>query len=143
MANTGEVVFGRYSGSIDSTPLFVLLAAEYYGGTADLELMRELEPAINAALVWMDRYGDLDGDGYLEYKRKAPRGLDNQGWKDSGDAIMDEKGALLEPPIALVEVQGYAYAAKMGIAQVYEALGDGLRARQLRQEADALRPGIT
>ena len=139
MANTGEVVFGRYYGSIDSTPLFVLLAAEYYRWTADLELMRELQPAINAALVWMDRYGDMDGDGYLEYKRKAPRGLDNQGWKDSGDAIMDEKGALLEPPIALVEVQGYVYAAKTGIAQVYEALGDGLRARQLRQEAAALR----
>jgi glycogen debranching enzyme len=139
MANTGEVVFGRYYGSIDSTPLFVLLAAEYYRWTADLELMRELQSAINAALVWMDRYGDMDGDGYLEYKRKAPRGLDNQGWKDSGDAIMDEKGALLEPPIALVEVQGYVYAAKMGIAQVYEALGDELRAGQLREEAAALR----
>jgi len=139
MANTGEVVFGRYYGSIDSTPLFVLLAAEYYRWTADLELMRELQPALNAALVWIDRYGDMDGDGYLEYKRKAARGLENQGWKDSGDAIMDEKGALLEPPIALVEVQGYVYAAKMGIAQVYEALGDGLRARQLRQEAAALR----
>lgn len=139
MANTGEVVFGRYYGSIDSTPLFVLLAAEYYRWTADLELMRELQPALNAALVWIDRYGDMDGDGYLEYKRKAARGLDNQGWKDSGDAIMDEKGALLEPPIALVEVQGYVYAAKMGIAQVYEALGDGQRARQLRQEAAALR----
>jgi glycogen debranching enzyme len=139
MANTGEVVFGRYYGSIDSTPLFVLLAAEYYRWTADLELMRELQPAFNAALVWMDRYGDMDGDGFLEYKRKAPRGLDNQGWKDSGDAIMDEDGALLEPPIALVEVQGYVYAAKMGIAQVYDALGDDLRAGQLRQEGAALR----
>ena len=141
-ANTGEVVFGRYYGSIDSTPLFVLLAAEYYRWTADLGLMRELQPSIDAALVWMERLGDLDGDGYLEYMKKAPRGLDNQGWKDSGDAILHEDGGLLQPPIALVEVQGYMYAAKQGIADVYEGLGDAARSRQLREEAAALRKRI-
>jgi glycogen debranching enzyme len=129
MANTGEVVFGRYYGSVDSTPLFVLLAAEYYRWTADLELMRELQSSLSAALVWMDEYGDADGDGYLEYKRKAPRGLDNQGWKDSWEAIMDEEGELLQPPIALVEVQGYMYAAKEAIADVYAALGESERAQ--------------
>jgi len=142
MANTGEVVFGRYYGSIDSTPLFVLLAAEYYRWTADLKLMRELQSCINAALVWMEQFGDLDGDGYLEYLRKAPRGLDNQGWKDSGDSIVDEDGNPLRPPIALVEVQGQMYAAKQGIADVYEDLGDAERARQLREEAASLRRRI-
>ena len=142
MANTGDVVFGRYYGSIDSTPLFVLLAAEYYRWTADLELMRELQSSIDASLVWMERFGDLDGDGYLEYIKKAPGGLDNQGWKDSVDGIVDEEGNLLEPPIALVEVQGYVYAAKQKIADVYENLGDPARAKQLREEAAALRRRI-
>ena len=142
MANTGDVVFGRYYGSIDSTPLFVLLAAEYYRWTADLELMRELQSSIDASLDWMERFGDLDGDGYLEYIKKAPGGLDNQGWKDSVDGIVDEEGNLLEPPIALVEVQGYVYAAKQKIANVYENLGDPARAKQLREEAAALRRRI-
>ncbi len=141
-ANTGEVVFGRYYGSIDSTPLFVLLAAEYYRWTADLELMRELRPAIDAALDWMKRFGDLNGDGYLEYMKKVPDGLDNQGWKDSQDGIIDEDGAIVKPPIALVEVQGYMYAAKQKIAEVFEGLGDGRRAEELRAEAMALRKRI-
>ena len=141
-ANTGEVVFGRYYGSIDSTPLFVLLAAEYYRWTADIGLMRELRPSIDAALDWMDRFGDLDGDGYLEYMKKVPDGLDNQGWKDSGDGIMDVDGHPLRPPIALVEVQGYAYAAKRAIADVYEALCDTTRAEALRSEAAALQERI-
>ena len=141
-ANTGEVVFGRYYGSIDSTPLFVLLAAEYYRWTADIGLMRELRPSIDAALDWMDRFGDLDGDGYLEYMKKVPNGLDNQGWKDSGDGIMDVDGHPLRPPIALVEVQGYAYAAKRAIADVYEALCDTTRAEALRSEAAALQERI-
>ncbi|MEX0800874.1 MAG: glycogen debranching N-terminal domain-containing protein [Dehalococcoidia bacterium] len=141
-ANTDEVVFGRYYGSIDSTPLFIMLAAEYYRWTADLELMREMRHSLDAALAWMDSSGDMDGDGYLEYRKKTPHGLDNQGWKDSGDGIVDADGNLLEPPIALVEVQGYAYAAKHAIADVYDALSDGPRARQLRQDAAALRRRI-
>jgi len=141
-ANTGEVVFGRYYGSVDSTPLFVLLAAEYYRWTADLELMKELRRSIDAGLTWIERFGDLDGDSYLEYIKKAPRGLDNQGWKDSRDGIVDEDGNLLKPPIALVEVQGYVYAAKQGIADVYEDLGDTARAQQLREEAASLRRRI-
>ena len=141
-ANTGEVVFGRYYGSVDSTPLFVLLAAEYSRWTADIGLMRELRPSIDAALDWMDRFGDLDGDGYLEYMKKVPNGLDNQGWKDSGDGIMDVDGHPLRPPVALVEVQGYAYAAKRAIADVYEALRDTTRAEALRSEAAALQERI-
>jgi glycogen debranching enzyme len=141
-ANTGEVVFGRYYGSIDSTPLFLLLAAEYYRWTADLELMREIRHSLDAALDWMERFGDADGDGYLEYEKKNPHGLDNQGWKDSWDGIIDERGELLKPPIALVEVQGYAYAARQAIAEVYDALCEPSRAEQLRRDAAALRRRI-
>jgi glycogen debranching enzyme len=141
-ANTGEVVFGRYYGSVDSTPLFLLLAGEYYRWTADLSLMREIRHSLDAALVWMERFGDADGDGYLEYRKKNPHGLDNQGWKDSGDSIIDEHGELLKAPIALVEVQGYAYAAKQAIAGVYDALGESSLAEQLREEAAALRRRI-
>jgi len=141
-ANTGEVVFGRYYGSVDSTPLFLLLAAQYYRWTSDLELMREIRHSLDAALVWMERFGDIDGDGYLEYRKKNPHGLDNQGWKDSGDSIIDEHGEPLKPPIALVEVQGYAYAAKQAIADVYEALGESSQAEQLRRQAAALRRRI-
>ena len=141
-ANTGEVLFGRYYGSVDSTPLFVLLAAQYYRWTADLELMHEIRHSLDAALAWMDRFGDADGDGYLEYEKKNPNGLDNQGWKDSWDGIVDERGDLLKPPIALVEVQGYAYAARESIADVYEALGEEARAEQLREEAALLRRKI-
>ena len=141
-ANTGEVVFGRYYGSVDATPLFVLLAAEYYRWTADLKLMREIRHSLDAALIWMDRFGDIDGDGYLEYRKKSPDGLDNQGWKDSWDGIIDEDGELLKPPTALVEVQGYAYAAWEAIAGVYEALRESSRAQQLREKAAALRRRI-
>ncbi|HWO72793.1 MAG TPA: glycogen debranching N-terminal domain-containing protein, partial [Dehalococcoidia bacterium] len=141
-ALTGEVPFRRYYGSVDSTPLFVLLAAEFYRWTGDLHLMKELLPAIEAALSWMDEYGDMDGDGYMEYIRRSPNGLDNQGWKDSHDAIIDERGDFLEPPIALVEVQGYVYAAKRSIAGVYAALGFDAVAARLLGDAERLRRRI-
>jgi glycogen debranching enzyme len=142
MANTGEVAFGRYYGSVDATPLFVLLAAEYYRWTGDLDLMQELRPSIDRALDWVEQFGDIDSDGYIEYVRRAKGGLDNQGWKDSDDGIIDEEGNGLEPPIALVEAQGYVYAAKLGIAAVFEALGEQARAACLRDEAAAMRRRI-
>jgi len=141
-ANTGEVVFGRYYGSVDSTPLFLLLAAEYFHWTADVDLMREIRHALDAGLDWIQRYGDSDGDGFVEYEKKNPRGLDNQGWKDSWDGIVDQNGDLVKPPIAVVEVQGYIYAAKIAIASVFEALGDSSRASELRREASTLRRKI-
>jgi glycogen debranching enzyme len=141
-ANTGEVVFGRYFGSIDSTPLFLLLAAEYFSWTGDLELMRQLKPSLLSALDWLARFADIDGDGFAEYKKKSAGGLDNQGWKDSWDGIIDAHGDLLRPPIALVEVQGYIYAAKHAIAGVMEQLGDSGLAQKLRQEAAVLRRRI-
>jgi glycogen debranching enzyme len=138
-ANMGEVVFSRYYGSVDATPLFVLVAGEYYRWTADLELMEALRPHLKGALDWIDRLGDSDGDGLVEYIKKTPKGLDNQGWKDSLDSIVDARGELVRPPTALVEVQGYVYAAKLAIADVFEDLGEAEYADSLRTQAQSLR----
>ena len=112
MANTGEVPFGKYYGTIDATPLFVMLAGMYYERTHDRETIVEIWPNIKMALFWIDEYGDIDKDGFVEYIHKSENGLTNQGWKDSHDSVMYENGDLCEPPIALCEVQGYVYAAK-------------------------------
>jgi glycogen debranching enzyme len=134
MARLGEVPFGRYYGSIDSTPLFLLLAARYAARTGDLKTIAALWPNILAALNWIDRYGDLDGDGFVEYQRRTEQGLANQGWKDSQDSVPHADGRLAKGPIALVEVQAYVYAAKKEIAAVARALGhDGLADRLTRQ----------
>jgi glycogen debranching enzyme len=141
-ARTGDVPFELYYGSIDSTPLFLLLAAEYWQWTGDAKLLRELVPALRAGLDWTHQYGDLDGDGLLEYAQRSERGLLNQGWKDSGDAMVGLDGALARQPIAPVEVQGYLYAAKRGLACVFEALKDAKTAATLRHEAAELRARI-
>ena len=124
MAALGEVPFGRYYGSVDSTPLFVVLAAAYHERTGDLDFIRTIWKHIAAALDWMGRYGDLDGDGFLEYDRRSANGLSNQGWKDSVDAVFHADGRLAEAPIALVEVQAYAYAAWRGASALALTLGD-------------------
>jgi glycogen debranching enzyme len=139
MARTGESPFSRYYGSVDSTPLYLMLAAEYWRWTADRRLLQELEPVIQAALRWVATYGDRDGDGYVEYEQYSEAGLLNQGWKDSGNAIPDHHGRLARPPIALVEVQAYVYAARMGLARLAEDTGDHQTARTLRLEAAALK----
>jgi glycogen debranching enzyme len=139
MAALGEVPFARYYGSVDSTPLFVLLAGEYYQRTADIEFLRSIWPNIELALEWIDRYGDLDGDGFVEYYRKSPKGLVQQGWKDSHDSVFHADGSMAEGPIALCEVQGYVYAAKLGAARIAAELGHLERAAKLRAEAERLR----
>ena len=139
MTATGELPYSPYYGSIDSTPLFLLLAAEYYAWTADLEVLREVEPSLRAALQWVDTYGDPDRCGYLEYEKRSPTGLVNQGWKDSREAVIYADGTLAKPPIALVEVQGYVYAAKKKLAPLFAALGDHALASRLRQEAASLK----
>ena len=138
MANCREIPFAPYYGTIDATPLFVVLLAEYVRWTGDLRLARELWPAAQAALVWMKERGDRDGDGYLEYATHSALGLANQGWKDSEDSVSHASGALAMPPIALAEVQGYAYAALSGAADVAQALGDATTASMLRDEAAQL-----
>lgn len=139
MAATGEVPFARYYGTVDATPLFVVLAGAYFERTGDRAFVQWLWPHIEAALKWMHAYGDPDGDGFLEYDRRSDKGLSNQGWKDSGDAIFHANGRLAEPPIALVEVQAYFYAALRSAAQLAIALGKADMARALEDEAHNLR----
>jgi len=132
----------RYYGTIDATPLFLCLLCEHTKWSGSLELFRELRPQVELALRWIDEFGDLDDDGLLEYRRRAEGGLDNQGWKDSWDAIVDDHGQLLRPPIALVEVQGYAVAAKRRMARLFELDGDVHRAGELRAEAERIARGL-
>ena len=129
MAALGEVPFGRYYGSADATPLFVMLAHAYFERTGDAATIDTLWPHILAALQWMDSYGDLDGDGFIEYARTSKTGLIQQGWKDSWDSVFHADGRLAEAPIALCEIQGYAYAAWSGAAKLAAFRGDPEAAR--------------
>jgi glycogen debranching enzyme len=139
MANLREIPFIPYYGTIDATPLFVILLAEYVRWTGDVPLARELWPATQAALAWMRLHGDRDGDGYLEYATRSPLGLVNQGWKDSYDSVMHADGTLARPPIALAEVQGYAYAAWRAAAQLARLVGEEPEADRARAAAGRLR----
>ena len=116
-----------------------MLAGAYFDRTGDLATMRTLWPHIQAALNWIDQYGDADGDGFTEYGRRTPQGLVNQGWKDSGDSIFHADGALAQGPIALCEVQAYVFAARRAAARIAAALGDAVRATALEAQAEALR----
>jgi glycogen debranching enzyme len=138
MAALREVPFGLYYGSVDSTPLFVLLAGLYAERTGDTGTIAALWPAIEAALGWIDGPGDRDGDGFVEYYRQTEQGLANQGWKDSHDAVFHADGRLAEGPIALAEVQGYVYAAKRLAARCALRLGHEAAAKTLNAEADRL-----
>ena len=146
MAALREVPFGLYYGSVDATPLFVLLAGLYAERTGDIETLRELWPNIEAALGWIDGPGDPDGDGFVEYHRADETGLVNQGWKDSRDAIFHADGALAQGPIALCEVQGYVYAAKRLAARVRaparQACARPTRSTRRRDARRALRGGV-
>jgi glycogen debranching enzyme len=136
MALLGEVPFHRYYGSVDSTPLYVMLASEYVRRTGDEEFLGRIWPHIVRALEWIDTYGDMDGDGFVEYARKTPKGLFNQGWKDSWDSVRHQDGTIAEGPIALCEVQGYVYAAKNGASELARLLGHtGLADRLLAESA--------
>jgi glycogen debranching enzyme len=139
MAALGEVPFGRYYGSIDSTPLFVLLAGQYYSRTADLAFAADIWPNVERALSWIEDYGDRDGDGFVEYARRSRDGLVQQGWKDSNDSVFHADGTLAEGPIALCEVQAYVYAAERAAAAMARALGFGDRAEGLDRSASLLR----
>ncbi|MDE8670661.1 glycogen debranching N-terminal domain-containing protein [Pseudarthrobacter sp. H3Y2-7] len=130
---------GVYYGTIDATPLFVIVLAELARWGLDDAAMRQLLPAADRAIRWMEDYGDRDGDGFIEYQRKTERGLRNQGWKDSGDGINFADGTLAEPPIALCEVQGYAYAAYIGRALLATAAGDARTAESCVAKATSLK----
>jgi glycogen debranching enzyme len=138
MAALGEIPFGQYYGSVDATPLFVMLASDYYERTGDRAFLESLWPHIERALAWIDTYGDRDGDGFVEYARQTPHGLAHQGWKDSYDSVFHADGQLAKGPIALCEVQGYVYAAKRGAAHLASMLGRAAQAAALHQAAQAL-----
>jgi glycogen debranching enzyme len=139
LAGAGLVPHTPYYGSVDATPWFLIVYAQHLRWTGDLAFAEELLPAAEAALRWIDTYGDLDGDGFVEYLCRSPGGMRNQGWKDSNDAVVHADGRLAEPPIALAEVQGYVYLAKERMADVYEALGMRERAREVLAQAEELR----
>jgi glycogen debranching enzyme len=138
MAALREVPFAQYYGSVDATPLFVLLAGLYAERTGDDETLAELWPSIEAALGWIDGSGDPDRDGFVEYRRASEQGLANQGWKDSYDAIFHADGRLAEGYIALAEVQGYVFAAKQLAARCASRLGKSEMAQELEAEAQRL-----
>lgn len=134
-----EIPHTPYYGTIDATPLFIILLGEYFDWTGDLNFIEKLLETAEKALNWMDNYGDMDGDGYLEYQRKTDKGLINQGWKDSGNALVFADGKFAEPPIALCEVQGYVYLAKKKLARIYDSLNRSEEAKKLRDEAEKLK----
>lgn len=136
-ANLHEVPQFPYYGTVDATPWFVLLLGEYIRWTDDLSLFHQMKDNVERALAWMDT--NAKQSGFLTYGTKSEKGLTNQGWKDSGNSIVNADGSLAKPPIALVEVQGYAYAAKLSIAQVFRQTGDEQRAQQLEKEAADLK----
>lgn len=139
MARLGEVPFGLYYGSVDATPLYVVLAGAYLQRTGDIETIRALWPKIRAALDWIHTYGDRDGDLFVEYGRQSPEGLINQGWKDSRDSVFHADGRLAPGPIALVEVQAYTYGAWQAGAAICAAFGDTAGAAAYAARAEALR----
>jgi glycogen debranching enzyme len=143
MAVLHEIPFGRYYGSVDSTPLFLWLFGRYVATTGDLKFAEELWPHVERALAWIEKYGDPDGDGYVEYMRETPQGLANQGWKDSFDSISHADGSLAQPPIALCEVQGYVYAAYTTIAEVAARLNRNAEASRLADRAERLKANFS
>ena len=138
MANLGEVPQTPYYGTVDATPLFVILMAEYVRWTGDLKLWRRLRGNVERALRWIDEYGDGDRDGFVDYTPRSSKGGYNQGWKDSDNSITNTDGSLARHPIALVEVQGYVYKAKLDAAWLMRCDGDDHLATELEREAQAL-----
>lgn len=141
----GELAFFKkiphtpYFGTIDATPLFLILACEYFYHTHDKDFINEIMPNILLAIKWIDQYGDKDKDGYLEYQKATEHGLDNQGWKDSGDSVKFRDGRLALAPIAICEAQGYVYRAKKSLSQLFATLADPKRSEALALEADQMK----
>ncbi len=139
MAALGEIPFGKYYGSVDATPLFIVLAGAYYERSGDRKFLTTLWPHIQLALQWIDQYGDPTGMGFTTYARRTASGLVHQGWKDSHDAVFHADGTAAEGPIALCEVQAYVYRAKRTAANLARLLGEFDYADRLLKEADSLR----
>lgn len=138
VAELGLSPLTRYYGTVDATPLFLCLLVDHAHWSGNLDVFRELREQVEGALGWMEHYGDHDGDGLLDYRASTPEGLRNQGWKDSEDGVLDERGDPLEPPIALVEPQAYAMRALRGLGRLFAFDGDHGRAAELHERADRL-----
>lgn len=139
LAQTGRIPHTPFYGTIDATPLFLILVGQYCRWSGDLAFFHEIRHNVEAALEWMQTYGDTNNDGFLDYESSVSRGLINQGWKDAGNSILNAKGQLPKPPITVVEFQGYAYRAKLEIAELLELCGETEPADQLRREAKELK----
>ncbi|MBH8571705.1 amylo-alpha-1,6-glucosidase [Nostocaceae cyanobacterium CENA369] len=133
-----QLPYYPYYGTVDTTILWIVTLAETYSWNADSSMLDECRAPLEKALTWIDKYGDFDGDGFVEYLTRSSKGLDNQGWKDSGDSMVYPNGQLVEPPIALCEVQGYVYDAWLKAALIYDVWGEKERSQKLRQKAEAL-----
>jgi glycogen debranching enzyme len=139
MANLGEVPQTPYYGTVDATPLFLCLLAEYVRWTGDLDLVHRLEKHVDRALYWLDEIADHDGDGFVDYVSRSAKGLANQGWKDSGNSIANADGSPAQPPVALVEVQGYVYRALLDTAWLFQLIGRRDEGERLEAQAKDLR----
>ncbi|KWW17280.1 amylo-alpha-1,6-glucosidase [Peribacillus simplex] len=139
LANTNQIPFTPYYGTVDATPLFIILLTEYVKWTGDFALLNDLQPNLDAAFAWINEYGDRDGDSFVEYHQESSKGIANQGWKDSADAVVHRNGEFAKSPIALAEVQGYVYQAKMGMASLYQAVHKQAEATLLKDEAALLK----
>lgn len=138
LTQLGQLPYYPYYGTVDTTILWITTLAEAYNWNGDGEMLDECRSPLEKALGWIDKYGDFDSDGFVEFLTRSPMGLRNQGWKDSGDAMVYPDGSLVDPPIALCEVQGYVYDAWKRAANLYQMWGEDERASQLREQADEL-----
>jgi len=139
LAHFHRVPHTPYYGTADATPLYLIALHEAWRWLGDAALLREYRDVALRCLEWIDRYGDLDGDGFQEYRTRSPEGYDNMGWKDSGDAVVYPDGRLVRQPKALCELQGYVFDAWLRMAEVFDELGERERATELRRRAAELR----
>jgi len=138
LAALGILPHQPYYGTHDATSLFVIVLSYLYQWTGDVSLLERYLANAEAAMAWIDRHGDRDGDGLQEYATRSTKGYYNQGWKDAGDAIVDARGAIAPLPLATCELQGYVYDAKLRLAEIYDVLGRPERSGPLREEAERL-----
>jgi glycogen debranching enzyme len=139
LAHFRKVPHTPYYGTADATPLYLIVLHEAWKWSGDERLLRDYHDVALRCLDWIDRYGDLDGDGFQEYRTRSTLGYENVGWKDSGDAVVYPDGSQVKQPKALCELQGYVFDAWMRMAEVFDALGEPHRAAELRRKAADLR----
>jgi glycogen debranching enzyme len=138
LAHFHKIPHTPYYGTADATPLYLIVLHEAWKWSGDDGLLRRYREVALRCLDWIDRYGDLDGDGFQEYKTRSSLGYENVGWKDAGDAVVYPDGSQVAQPKALCELQGYVFDAWMRMAEIFDALGEPRRAAELRRNAAAL-----